>query len=223
MSFRSAVLSTQLQALECITALAVCDGYIRSVLNECLEHESFLKKYSYYDSLRDSDVLLNKSRRAIVSITESHVGYLVNRFAVGGGYFADRAFVVEEFIPQMTRYLRYANSPGYRVLHTQKYILSDPDYFFLAVRFLNRFFHNYTALDRAEDILPLVPRFIAKNSEFVEWRTVDSCLGQIFRGGDNHEHASELLVLASPAEKDGCVMDHGTMEVLIDLGGSFFS
>jgi len=39
---RSAVLSTQHQALDCIISLAICDTYIQSILNECLEHESFL-------------------------------------------------------------------------------------------------------------------------------------------------------------------------------------
>ncbi|KLO07867.1 hypothetical protein SCHPADRAFT_944905 [Schizopora paradoxa] len=204
-SFRSSVLSTQLQALDCITALAVSDTYIRSALNECLEHESFLKKYSYYDSLRDSDILLTKSRRAIVSITENHLAYLVNRMKIRGDYFENRAFTVEEFVPQMTRYLR------------------DPDFFFLAVRFLDRFFHTYIALDGGEDVLPLIPKFIAKNSEFVEWSAVDSCIGHVLRGGDEHEHLSELLLWASPAEKDGFVMDDGTMKILTDLGSSFFS
>lgn len=108
------MLSTQLLALDCIISLAICDTYIQSILNECLEHESFLDKYSYYDSLRDSDALLSKSRKAIVCVTEAHVSYLVNRFSLGGGYFHDRKFVVQEFIPQMTRYVQYVAHPNRR-------------------------------------------------------------------------------------------------------------
>ncbi|KLO07879.1 hypothetical protein SCHPADRAFT_1001338 [Schizopora paradoxa] len=202
---RSSISSTQLQALDCITSLAICDTYIRTVLNECLERESFLKNYSYYDSLHDSDALLSRSRRAIVSVTESHIGHLVNRFTLGNDYYSNRTFVTDEFIPQMTRYLR------------------DPDYFFLAIRLLDRLFQTRMTLEGAEVILPLIPKFIAKNCEFVERTATDSCLGHLFEGGDDNDHATSLLVLASSSEKYAFVMDQGTMAILEDLGASLFS
>jgi len=109
--------------------------------------------------------------------------------------------VLQEFIPQMTRYY-----------------VQDPDFFFLAIRLLDRFFRTHTALDHAESILARIPRFTAQNTEFVEWATLDSCLGAVFRGGDNHEHLSGLMAWASPAEKNAFLMDQGALEVISQIG-----
>lgn len=78
-------------------------------------------------------------------------------------------------------------------------------------------------LEGAEQILPLIPTFIAKNNEFVEWAATDRCLGHLFEGGDENDHTTSLLVLASSSEKYAFVMDEGTMGILKELGTSLFS
>ncbi len=47
--------------------------------------------------------------------------------------------------------------------------IRDPDFFFLAIRLLDRFFRKHTALDKVESFLARIPGFTARNAEFVEW------------------------------------------------------
>lgn len=76
MAIRSNVTVNKLAALECMIELAVKDPYIQKLLNDCLSNE----KVSFRSRGETDEILLTRSRQALLSITDTTVNALWAQF-----------------------------------------------------------------------------------------------------------------------------------------------
>ena len=100
---RSQVLSTQLQALNEVTALATQDPYIREVFADVLRKSQFVPKYSESELQIACD-------KALVSIKDVEIYQFWSRFTEGyvnsGHYFESNDLELSKFKDKFVVYLK---------------------------------------------------------------------------------------------------------------------